>query len=169
MRQNIIFVSDGPVVRENTRVVPHSVEAEHFSLRTVPRIRDRTVVTILATSVLERMCTSDPQMRYRLRLCGRRLVWADSSPLTVKGELELTVVFPGLSCDMLLVVASIRSDGLLGTAVVLAISAGSANGAIVGRRSSTLQLHQQTLTPDVKASLTWEGDAACRRGQVVST
>ena len=44
VRENIIFVSDGPVVRENTRVVPLSVEAEHFSLRTVPRIRDRTVV-----------------------------------------------------------------------------------------------------------------------------
>ena len=29
----------------------------------------------------------------RLRLCGRRLVSADSSPLTVKGELELNVVF----------------------------------------------------------------------------
>ena len=27
----------------------------------------------------------------------------------------VTVVFPGLSCDMLLVVASIGSDGLLGT------------------------------------------------------
>ena len=39
-------------------------------------------VTILATSVFERMCTSD--------LCGRRLVSADSSPLTVKGELEVT-------------------------------------------------------------------------------
>ena len=71
-------------------------------------------VTILATSVFERMCTSDPHMRSRLRPCGRRLVSADSSPLTVKGELEVTIVFPGLSCDMLLVVASIGSDGLLG-------------------------------------------------------
>ena len=41
-------------------------------------------VTILATSVFERMCASDPQVRYRLRPCGRRLVSADSSPLTVK-------------------------------------------------------------------------------------
>ena len=72
-------------------------------------------VTILATSVFEWMCAVDPQVRSRLRLCGLRLVLADSSPLTVKGELEFTVVFPGLSCDMLFVVASIGSDGLPGT------------------------------------------------------
>ena len=72
-------------------------------------------VTILATSVFERMCAADTQVRSRLRPWGRRLVSADSSPLTVKGELELSVVFPGLSCDMLFVVASIGSDGLLGT------------------------------------------------------
>ena len=35
--------------------------------------------------------------------------------IPVDGELELTVVFPGLSCDMLFVMASIGSDGLLGT------------------------------------------------------
>ena len=75
-------------------------------------------VTILATSVFERMCAADPQVRSRLRLCGRRLVSADSSPLTVKGELELNIAFPGLSCDMLFVVASIGSDGLLGTEVL---------------------------------------------------
>ena len=56
-------------------------------------------VTILATSVFERMCAAVPQVRSRLRLCERRLVSADSSPLTVNGELELTVAFPGLSCD----------------------------------------------------------------------
>ena len=72
-------------------------------------------VTILATSVFERMCVSDPRVRFRLRPCGRRLVSADSSPLTVCGELDMTVVFPGFSCDMILVVASIGSDGLLGT------------------------------------------------------
>ena len=48
--------------------------------------------TILATSVFERMCAADPQVRARLHLCGRRLVSADSTPLSVKGELELTVV-----------------------------------------------------------------------------
>ena len=56
-------------------------------------------VTILATSVFERMCFSDPRVRSRLRPCGRRLVSADSSPLTVRGELDMTVVFPGLICD----------------------------------------------------------------------
>ena len=72
-------------------------------------------VTILATSVFERMCFSNPQVLSRVRPCGRRLVSADSSPLTVCGELDMTVVFTGLSCDMILVVASIGSDGLLGT------------------------------------------------------
>ena len=33
----------------------------------------------------------------------------------MKRELELNVVFPGLCCDMLFVVANIGSDGLLGT------------------------------------------------------
>ena len=31
------------------------------------------------------------------------------------GELDMTVVFPGLSCDMVLVVANIGAEGLLGT------------------------------------------------------
>ena len=31
----MVVVSDGPVVRENARVVPLSVEAEEFSLRAV--------------------------------------------------------------------------------------------------------------------------------------
>ena len=35
-------------------------------------------VMILATSVFERMCAGDPQMRSRLRPCGRRLVSVDS-------------------------------------------------------------------------------------------
>ena len=42
VRENIIVVSDEPVVRENTRVVPLSVEAEEFSLGTVPSIRGPT-------------------------------------------------------------------------------------------------------------------------------
>ena len=44
-------------------------------------------VTILAASVFERMCASVPQVRARLGPCGRRLVSADSSPLSVKGEI----------------------------------------------------------------------------------
>ena len=51
-------------------------------------------VTILATSVFERMCASEPRVRSRLCPCGRRLVSADSSPLIVRGELEMTC-FPG--------------------------------------------------------------------------
>ena len=35
----MIVVSDGPVVRGNNRVVPLSVEAEKFSLKTVPKNR----------------------------------------------------------------------------------------------------------------------------------
>ena len=81
-------------------------------------------VTILATSVFERMCTSNPQVRSRLHPCGRRLVSADSSPLTVKGELEVTVVFRDR-----------WPAGYGSPAVMLAASAGSANRAIVGRRS----------------------------------
>ena len=57
-------------------------------------------VTILATSVFEKMCTADPQVRSRIRPCARRLVSADSSPLTVIGKIDLDVVFPGLKCSM---------------------------------------------------------------------
>ena len=46
----------------------------------------------------------DPKVRSRLRPCRRRLVSADSSPLTAKGELEC--VFHGLCCDMLFVVGT---------------------------------------------------------------
>ena len=44
-------------------------------------------VTILASSVFERMCASEPQVRARLPPCERQLVSADSSPLSVKGEI----------------------------------------------------------------------------------
>ena len=37
-------------------------------------------VTILATSVFEKMCAADPQVKSRIRPCARRLVSADSSP-----------------------------------------------------------------------------------------
>ena len=57
----------------------------------------------------------DATVRSKLRPCRRRLVSADSSPLIVQGQLELAIVFPGLCCDMLFVVANIGSDGLLGT------------------------------------------------------
>ena len=71
----------------------------------------------LTTLVFERMCTTDPRIRGRLRPCHRRLVVsvADSSPLMVCGELCMTIVFPGLQCDMMLIIASTGSEGLLGT------------------------------------------------------
>ena len=46
-------------------------------------------VTILATSVFERMCAADQLFGSRLRPCRRRLVSADSSPLMVRGELDM--------------------------------------------------------------------------------
>ena len=55
-------------------------------------------LTILVMSVFEKMCVTDPRVRSRLRPCGRQLVSADSSPLTVRGELDMNVDFPGLSC-----------------------------------------------------------------------
>ena len=57
---------------------------------------------------------ADSRIRGRLQPCCWRLVSADSSPLMVRGELCMTIVFPGLQCDML-VIASIGSEGLLGT------------------------------------------------------
>ena len=113
-------------------------------------------VTVLATSVFERMCAADPQVRSRLRPCGRRLVSADSSPLTVKGELELNVVFPGLSCDMLFVVASIGSDSLLGTEALqscLPHQLDLRTGQLWAEGGSTLQLHQQRLITEVQGFL----------------
>ena len=103
-------------------------------------------VTILATSVFEWMCVADPQVRSRLCPCGCRLVSSDLSPLTVKGELELTVVFPGLSCDMLFVVASIGSDGQLGTEALQSCLPHQLDlwtGQLWAEGRATLQLHQQ--------------------------
>ena len=86
----------------------HEVEIEFM-------IDTECQVTILSTTVFERMCVVDPTVSSELRPCRRRLVSADSSPLMVQGQLELATVFPGLCCDMLFVVANIGSDGLLGT------------------------------------------------------
>ena len=102
------------------------------------------------------MYAADPQVRSQLRPCGRQLVSADSSPLTVKGELKLTIVCPGLSCDMLLVVANIGSDGLMGTEVMqscLPHQLHLCTGQLWAEGRSTLQLHQQRLTHDVKGFL----------------
>ena len=95
-------------------------------------------------------------MRSRFRHCRRRLVSADSSPLTVKGELELNVVFPGLCCDMLFVVPNIGSDGLLGTEALLSCLPHQSDlrtGQLWAAGRSTLQLHQQRLIPEVDGFL----------------
>ena len=109
-------------------------------------------VTILATSVFEKMCAADPQIRYKIRPCARRLVSADSSPLTVIGELELDVVFPGLKCIMCCVVASIGSDGLLGTEALQSCIPHQFDlrtGQLWAEGRATLQFHQQKPTPAV--------------------
>ena len=113
-------------------------------------------VTILATSVFEKMCTAHPQVRSRIRPCARRLVSADSSPLTVIGKIDLDVVFPGLKCNMCCVVASIGSDGLLGTEALqscLPHQLDLRTGKLWAEGRSTLQFHQQKPTPDVRGLL----------------
>ena len=103
-------------------------------------------VTILATSVFESMCAADPLFGSRLRPCRRRLVSGNSSPLMVRGELDMTVVFPGLRCDMVLVVASIGSEGLLGTEALqscLPHQLDLRTGQLWADGQSTLQFHQQ--------------------------
>ena len=56
----MIVISDGPVVRENTGVVPLSVESEEFSLRTVPKNRGPTGLgrdqTVVGTMCLLGRC-----------------------------------------------------------------------------------------------------------------
>ena len=100
--------------------------------------------------------------RWFPRLCGRRLVSADSSPLTVKGELELTVVFPGLSCVMLFVVASIGSDGLLSTEALqlcLPHQLDLRTGQLWADGRATLQFHQQKTQPKVRGIVNDRGGA----------
>ena len=114
-------------------------------------------VTILSTTVFERMCMMDPTVRSELRPCRRWLVSADSSPLMVQGELELAIVFPGLCCDMLFVVANIGSDGLLGTEALqsyLPHQLDLRTGQLWADGWSKLQLHQQCLTPELDGVLT---------------
>ena len=113
-------------------------------------------VTILATSVFEKMFTAHPQVKSRIRPCTRWLVSADSSPLTVVGQIDLDVVFPGLKCNMCCVVASIGSDRLLGTEALqscLPHQLDLRTGQLWAEGRSTLQLHQQKPTPDVRGLL----------------
>ena len=113
-------------------------------------------VTILATSVFKRMCEIHPQLGAKLVPCTQRLVSADSSPLFVLGRINLNIVFPGLRCDMCCVVASIGSDGLLGTEALqscLPHQLDLRTGQLWADGRSTLQLHQQKPTPTVSGSL----------------
>ena len=104
-------------------------------------------------NVFQRMCTVNPGVRSALQTCRRRLVSADSSPLTVQGQLELVIVFPGL----LFVVANIGSDCLLGTEALqsyLPDQLDLRTGQLWADGWSALQLHQQRLTPDLDGLLT---------------
>ena len=114
-------------------------------------------VTILSTTVFERICALEPKVRSELRPCRRRLVSADSSPLMVQGQLELSIVFPGLCCDMLFVVANNGSDGLLDTEALqsyLPHQLDLRTGQLWADGWSTLQLHQQRLAPELDGLLT---------------
>ena len=113
-------------------------------------------VTILDTSVSKKMCKIHPQVRNGQVPCAQRLVSADSSPLTVMGQINLNVVFPGLQCDMCCVVAGIGTDGLLGTEALqscLPHQLDLRTGQLWADGRSTLQLHQQKPTPKVSGSL----------------
>ena len=126
----------------------HDVEIE-FMIDTLCQ------VTILST-VFQRMCTVNQAVRSALQPCRRRLVSADSSPLMVQGQLELDVVFPGLGCTMMFVVANIGSDGLLGTEALqsyLPHQLDLRTGQLWADGWSTLQLHQQRWTPDLDGLL----------------
>ena len=87
-------------------------------------------------------------------MCGRlsvpalpvRLVSADSSPLMIRRELCMSVAFPGLQCDMKLVIANIGSEGLLGKEAFqsgLPHQLDLCTGQLWADGQSTLQLHQQ--------------------------
>ena len=102
------------------------------------------------------MCTVNQAVRSALQPCRRRLVSADSSPLMVQGQLELDIVFPGLGCTMLFVVANIGSDGLLGTEALqsyLSHQLDMRTCQLWAVGWSTLQLHQQRLTLDLDGLL----------------
>ena len=113
-------------------------------------------VTILSTTVFQCICVAKPEVHYTLEICRRRLVSADSSPLMAQGQLELDIVFPGLCCKMLFVVANIGSDGLLSTEALQSYLPHQLylwTGQLWADGWSTLQLHQQRLTPDMDGLL----------------
>ena len=130
---------------------------EHSGVKKGGRPKNgRTVPPKKWKSVFEKMCSAHPQVKSRIRPCAQRLVSADSSPLTLVGKIDLDVVFPGLKCNMCCVVASIVSDGLLGTEALqscLPHQLDLRTGQLWAEGRSTLQLHQQKPTPDVRGLL----------------
>ena len=77
---------------------------------------------------------------------SRRLVSADSSTLVVRGELCKTIVFLGLQCNMMLIIASIGSEGLLGAQALQACLPHQLDlrtGQLWADGQSTLPVHQQ--------------------------
>ena len=113
-------------------------------------------VTILATSVFDKICDIHPEVNLGLVPCTQRLVSADSSPLLVRGRINLNVIFPGLRCEMLCVVAEIGTDGLLGTEALqscLPHQLDLRTGQLWADGRSTLQLHHRQSTPLVGCSL----------------
>ena len=113
-------------------------------------------MTILFTTVFERMCIVDLTVCFMLRPCCHWLVSADRTPLIVQGQLELAIVFSGLCCDMLFVVINIGSDGLLGTEALqsyLPHQLDLRTSQLWADGWSTLQLHQQRLTPELDGLL----------------
>ena len=131
------------------------VSADSSPLTVVGRI-DLDVVFPGLQCSMGKMCRVHPQVKSRIRPCTRRLVSADSSPLTVVGRIDLDIVFPGLQCSMCCVVASIGSDGLLGTEALqsyLPHQLDLRTGQLWAEGRSTLQLHQHKPTPDVRGLL----------------
>ena len=111
-------------------------------------------LTILATSVfyIPNVCFRPPGP---VPAASVWLILADSS-LIVRGELEMAVGFPGLRCRMVLVVAGIGSEGLLGTEALpscLPHQLDLRTGQLWADGQSTLQLHQQRQAAQASAHL----------------
>ena len=99
-------------------------------------------VTILTTLVFEQYVCRGPVVWIPAATCRQWLVSADSS----QGKLDKTIVFfPGLQCDMVLVVASIGLEGMLGTEALQSCLPHQPDlrmGQLWADGQSTLQLHQ---------------------------
>ena len=77
--------------------------------------------------------------------------------VSFKGQLELSIVFLGLCCDMLFAVANIGLDGLLGTEALqsyLPHQLDMLTAQLWADGWSKLQLHQQRLATELDGFLT---------------